>query len=923
MPTGPSVQGLSRTFRILPRSTEILTLGTFIWILGYSVYAFRLFPSHDWWNSYGILHYVISSLLDGTIPYWSPAAACGSPLFYTFIQLGMLDPAFLLAVAAGKVLSLNVLAICFLWFVLRMVPFVFGMFWLVKQHTRHSAASLAATIPASAILFLCLLRDSTEFCVYWPLMLASFLHFRRTLTTGNPSWMSFHASVALFGVSLLLYNPAYTLVFTGTLAACVAVLSRSDFLRFLRLLPRIPLLHWATAGLLGLALVLPAAASLHAQDRGSHFVYVRAHQAFFYGRPLSALASEPIEYFQVDPERSPRREPREAITCIFPFYYTLEHRAEGTMYFGALAFLGVWAGACFLRKKAFWAYFSCALFFVFLMSPGANSFIRFFGPLLPFLKILNQRHLLYPAFLVPMTVAGGMGLALLAESRSVARILPRLAPWRVALAGTALLAGCLAAAWLNGPRDSGAAFQQIYGGDAKWLHILFLEIAVLAAWLVRTSSGRPKRYKLYVAFLTAVGALDLMFVCPDILAGRRIYASNTENNPPLRYLSNEGVLSRSRWVRDPQRLAYVPFRSPLLPRIASSQVTSIASLTGFPCALPAYWHCDVMYSMERYYELFSQLDVERLRPLLSITTPILRTCERWRELNPGEDAIALLKGMTPQECAQTVLLEQPGSAPTPGTLARRAFSGPAVARRNLNLPPVPDARFIRESAYPEFFDQRISLPVDRLEETCQGTYHNRLARLPFDPPDHDPLEGTGTLPLLFPDYPFAIDVQGEPHYVSGDGKTLIRHVPGTGLLLEWEGSSTPPSLPTEVYFQKSRLPAASDPTIVSYSPNRVEMKVFPPGPAVVLFSDLYDKNWHVSVDGRAEPLWVANHAFKAVRVTGGRQHTVVFEYRVPWLDRSLWLYGAAVALAIALAIRACWSGCFARVSSRLSPLSAN
>jgi len=66
------------------------------------------------------------------------------------------------------------------------------------------------------------------------------------------------------------------------------------------------------------------------------------------------------------------------------------------------------------------------------------------------------------------------------------------------------------------------------------------------------------------------------------------------------------------------------------------------------------------------------------------------------------------------------------------------------------------------------------------------------------------------------------------------------------------------------------------------TPERVEVRVRTPVPAVLVLNDAYYSGWHATVDGEETPILAANHAVRAVSLKPG-QHEVLFRYRTPGL----------------------------------------
>jgi hypothetical protein len=94
--------------------------------------------------------------------------------------------------------------------------------------------------------------------------------------------------------------------------------------------------------------------------------------------------------------------------------------------------------------------------------------------------------------------------------------------------------------------------------------------------------------------------------------------------------------------------------------------------------------------------------------------------------------------------------------------------------------------------------------------------------------------------------------------------------------------------------------------IVSYEPDRIELKVHADADGALVLSETYEKGWHARVDGRKAPVDEAYGVIRAVPVSAG-DHTVVLTYD-PWSLRYgfyLSLFGAALSLAVigAFAVR--------------------
>jgi Bacterial membrane protein YfhO len=109
------------------------------------------------------------------------------------------------------------------------------------------------------------------------------------------------------------------------------------------------------------------------------------------------------------------------------------------------------------------------------------------------------------------------------------------------------------------------------------------------------------------------------------------------------------------------------------------------------------------------------------------------------------------------------------------------------------------------------------------------------------------------------------------------------------------------SWPRELLVLERPEPASKDVTIERYAFNEVAVRTHGEVPSFLVFSTIYDKNWHCVVDGKPTDVYVANAAFCAVAVPAG-SHEVVFTFSPPWLRPALALYVLALAAVVAWAV---------------------
>jgi uncharacterized membrane protein YfhO len=87
--------------------------------------------------------------------------------------------------------------------------------------------------------------------------------------------------------------------------------------------------------------------------------------------------------------------------------------------------------------------------------------------------------------------------------------------------------------------------------------------------------------------------------------------------------------------------------------------------------------------------------------------------------------------------------------------------------------------------------------------------------------------------------------------------------------------------------------------IVAHRPNKVTMDVDTATPGLLVLTDTYAPGWRAFLDGEATPVYVADHAFRAIVVPAGA-HRVEFVYR----PLSFWIGAGISVLAVLTALSA-------------------
>jgi hypothetical protein len=90
--------------------------------------------------------------------------------------------------------------------------------------------------------------------------------------------------------------------------------------------------------------------------------------------------------------------------------------------------------------------------------------------------------------------------------------------------------------------------------------------------------------------------------------------------------------------------------------------------------------------------------------------------------------------------------------------------------------------------------------------------------------------------------------------------------------------------------------AVESATVTSYEPERVELEVSAASAGLVVISEIYDKGWSATVDGKSADISAVDGAFRGVAVDAG-EHTIVLRYDPPELRIGL-IFSAVSTLAM-------------------------
>ncbi|MCC6892885.1 MAG: YfhO family protein [Anaerolineae bacterium] len=150
--------------------------------------------------------------------------------------------------------------------------------------------------------------------------------------------------------------------------------------------------------------------------------------------------------------------------------------------------------------------------------------------------------------------------------------------------------------------------------------------------------------------------------------------------------------------------------------------------------------------------------------------------------------------------------------------------------------------------------------------------------------------------LLSSDIKLYENTSVQPRAFTVHNAVVVDEDAGTALTLMRDPAFDPTQTVTVVGGEALTAPdeVTSSATIVSYTPERVEVQVTSSAPAYLVLTDAYYPGWVATVNGETAPILRADLMFRAVAVEAGSS-TVVFEYRpwwwpvVPLVGAGLWL----------------------------------
>jgi hypothetical protein len=862
------------------------------------IYAFKLFPTHDCYNNFlQVNHFIISNLLSGDIPFWDPLPACGWPLYLAWSVLGVFEPFFVISIIVGRLLSLDVLQVYLLWLALRTIPLLIGCFWLMRQLSGHSFCSLLMTAFLYLTLAMCFYRDHVFYVIYLPLMLAALIHYYHSIQQDRPSLPSLFLAVVCFSISIQIYIPVYCLIFLLAVSVAGIICFPRNIIKNIYRIFKKKTIHLFLSAPLLVLLLLPIIVSYWHLQRYEYFPYCRVLQEFGKDKPLlSNILDQKIIINQIGESHStdPVREMMEIFTCLTPVYHSSFPRMEGILYFGIAGLMGVTAGLLWgrrRRKAPFFSFLLASLVIFFIMSPSASSWLSFFETALPFLSFLRQRHLLYPVFLICVSVAGCLGLVLIVDQRYIKITGYRYRSLQLIIAFGVIVALSLIIIKLFGSDSQKAAIKILLAPKYRIYLFLFFTPVLVAIFMKLISKNR-KYYIPYILFMTLIVAVDFGY--------HFVQLTKTYNR-------NEGVFPVFQSLRDRWDSKFKIRRSPLLPTPYGTVVQSVTHIMGLPTALPAYWHSDIVFTSSRYYEILSQLSAPQLKTVLAIDAPIVRFYRQKLDVSHARDGILTMMAMEKKELANILILESPQlSSNLPNKPVDRTKWLTACGKGDYVRPPFASGGKEGVSAL-SLFDGCLNIPDQPLQKVGFGYFHCPVYLLPLA--EQLPVRADGQIDAarsFFPEYPSCAVISGNKiiYFSTSDDTTEsagrlkglprpdeyspMEPLPGRGFLLE-PGGGGAVRKPKHLYFLNEGPPVPKEITVSSFGSSEVCINTDVEKEGWLFWGTLFDPNWQAFIDGRPAAIQVADHAFMAVPTPAGK-HKISFIYRPPGMLVAIYCY---------------------------------
>ena len=854
------------------RVQDVVALGGLYILIWVYIKAANIFFSHDAYNNFSMFfHTVINEILvTGQIPLWDPFAGCGWPIYLAFPLMGVLDPVFLPIAYLSRMLKGDLIQTYQVLAYVRIMIFLGGLYFLNKMYLSSSVLVFIATLAVGFVIVPCYYRDHIVYITYIPFLLHSIFKFQEQVDRSKKvDHKSLVAIVVLFCVSAQIYNPSYVVILLLSLVfGCVIVDNKNIPTKIKQVASVLKLKHYCFYVLLALLLVSPSLVILTDKAEGNYFSLLRRQQA---GPTQSLLLKENIEYMSVNFESSPSRPAQEIGSVFFPQFYNGPNRMEGPIYFGFLALMGLLAGFA-VPNKAFYRVALAASVIFFVMTPLTSSVLKTWGVVFPVINLINQRHLLYPLFILLSSIAGVIGLNSLLKEDMVFNFTVK---FKIALLAFLAPVFCMF-----------LYFQEI----AKYFFNQgFFTLALIYLFSVFLFLFAIRKIKEQVICANAACYGYIILVLVSVLDGHAVFSALTKAHH-----KNTGIFQKSLNLRQPQPLSYTPFRSIIPPTMYGSPVTSASHVYRFPSAFPAYPHADLVFATYFYNYTLGMIPEPAIAQIFGINYPMFRLVNNYEDLSFSSPALYNIKASTHSDYSDFAFVQTNPKMQNENLdtlLASLPLAPPRQHRyQQLMHPWAGDTERVRMynviTLNNDLSNPQVMTPIS------PSLYHKKIYRYNGLVNTALKAEIADLSNVSFEGYNVLGDIDGEVVYTNnnpnsyggpgGDPSTqrLLMISDQSSLLYEipYAENLAATDFPKHIFVNQKRKLFPSSLAVKSLSCNQVDMEVNETKDKLLLFGYAFDKQWQCLIDGQDVPVLLTNFCFSSVKVPPG-VHKITFVYK--------------------------------------------
>ncbi|MBF0440537.1 MAG: YfhO family protein [Oligoflexales bacterium] len=907
--------------------------------------------THDTINWYASFNYFILSLAQGHLPLWDPFSYSGAPFYLNPSIVGVMDPITLLTIPFVSLGNLSALKVYHLHFLLRLLIYCVGSFFLYELITRNFWASLIGALVS--ILFMApnafWQHGSMVMVTYVPLITFFVLMILKKWFIKKKAIFAFIAANYLIGISFNLYYAVYLLVFIS-LIILYALLSRMlSPITFLKIFRTIGLRNVIIGTLTFLVMAGPfivTAMSL-LPEKGENFSMARFEQPV-----TSDTMVHDSSIVLWSPENPSRSSFHNLINGFFPWpdtsYFTSGLPHPFTEQFCCLGTVPIILCFLFLLKAKGFRYKGLFIFLTIIIG------LLIFGPPWLYEKILR----FYPGVSSIRQLYNFLGFFVLCWGALIS----------ISLTEAIKI----------------YKFNELV--SRHWLgalYVLFFSqiiyIFVYLKFVKEKSILSPILYnhQYFINLTSNVGNYGWLLILSYILVGSFLYI----NIKPLRMLSlvfmisltifelsnfnvklkpftiQPAALLKNEIVHYNRKFEYDPIRVPFVSRYATFW-GFLPALYRIPSAIPPYFN-DYMNIIRRAYDLIRFIPINTQKVISGIGSRRFGFFNKYFLVENGVQSLNLLAQLPVEELKEVLILEENPKRFLDKTELSSLEEINLSTRKlydTLNDPFWRKRRGIYHYIA-EFYDQRefinfhdtknylknsyLNIPIPESSVANNwpwdlkhlGYFHILFGNLEtnyYQPFAYYPNPAlrlstdqsfcycdlkewytkhavTGLSPNLYEQYPYSCDIKIDKNslLISPNARNLqTSDVLDDYLPKQKSGALstgfTIVSLdPKKVTSEQSILGRNEELNIIEFGPNSMTFSVKNTKSGLFYYADSYSDDWSATLDDKKVHIFKTNFNYKAIFVPEG-SHTISMKFRPTLFFLSFWLFifGSIIGLII-------------------------